>query len=206
MASEPNFKLGPFEEKEAFELFQRTLDNYVIKDEETPKLIKGLLTNECAGLPLFINGLAIRLWSSPLSKWKDILKKLRNSSDLGVKSFIDEMLVLSYDVIVSKRVKSLFLLCRQIGTQIISVDKLVTHGMGLGIFKGIDMIQEARDRVDTLLQKLCSYCLLEDEKPSFIKIHDHVGDATLGIASKDQHSIVMRNGDQLMKALVEEGL
>ncbi|KAK2643916.1 hypothetical protein Ddye_019111 [Dipteronia dyeriana] len=69
----------------------------------------------------------------------------------------------------------------------VGVGDLLRCGLGLGIFQGIETIEEAQDRVAILVQSLKSSCLLVDTPDSErLSMHDVVHDIARSIASRDR--------------------
>ncbi|KAK9292952.1 hypothetical protein L1049_020934 [Liquidambar formosana] len=66
--------------------------------------------------------------------------------------------------------------------------------MGLGLFRGINTIEEARDRVYTLVHKLKTSCLFLDCDIKSVKMHDVVLDVAISIASRDQNGFMVSYG------------
>ena len=85
--------------------------------------------------------------------------------------------------------KSLFLLCSlHSEDENILIAYLAIYAVGLGLFKGVFPMEEARDRVLTLVEKLKACCLLLDGDDSVtVKVHDIIRDVDINIAAKDKH-------------------
>ena len=62
-------------------------------------------------------------------------------------------------------------------------------------------MEDARERMKMLLHSLQdSYLLLESDNEDIVKIHDHVREAAISIASKrGRHVLVMRNDHYMLK-------
>ncbi|KAG8650665.1 uncharacterized protein LOC110619225 isoform X2 [Manihot esculenta] len=72
--------------------------------------------------------------------------------------------------------------------------------MGLSLFKNISSVQEARNKVYSLIDSLKMQSLLLDgDMYGFVKIHDVVRDTALSIASREQHAFIVTSGKELMK-------
>ena len=102
---------------------------------------------------------------------------------------------LSYNHLGSPVVKSFFLLCSQMGPIIVYLD-LVKYCFGLCLFPGIRTLDDARNKVYTLVRILKDSCLLlEDPRTSkYVRMHDLVRDVAILIAN-DENKFTMRNDD-----------
>ena len=96
-------------------------------------------------------------------------------------------LELSYKHLESDEVKSLFLLCGLMFNKIY-IDDLLKYGMGLRLFQGTNTLEEAKNRIDTLVDSLkASKLLLDTGHNSFVRMHDVVRDVAIAIVSKVHH-------------------
>lgn len=77
-----------------------------------------------------------------------------------------------------------------------SIDELLRYGVGLGLYQGISKMEEAGDRVSTLVYKLKASCMLLDE--GLLKVwcgigfsmHDAVRGVAISIASAEKKKCV----------------
>lgn len=59
----------------------------------------------------------------------------------------------------------------------IRVEDLVRHGLGLGLYKEIQSMEDGRNRVESLIYELKSYFLLLDSnRKGSVKMHDVIRD------------------------------
>ncbi|KAK7389892.1 hypothetical protein VNO78_25188 [Psophocarpus tetragonolobus] len=101
---------------------------------------------------------------------------------------------MSYDHLENEELKSIFLLCAQMGHQPLIMD-LVKYCYGLGILEGVYSLREARDRINTSIQKLKdSSLILDGGSSNHFNMLDMVRDAALSIAHKEQNVFTLRNG------------
>ena len=103
-------------------------------------------------------------------------------------------------------VKSLFLLCGSLSYGDISMDHLLRYAMGLDLFDHIKSLEQARNKLVTLVEILKASSLLLDGEDhrhkfeggasrllfmdvdnKFVRLHDVVRDVAKYIASKDPH-------------------
>ncbi|KAK3200419.1 hypothetical protein Dsin_023834 [Dipteronia sinensis] len=77
----------------------------------------------------------------------------------------------------------------------LEANTLLGYGMGLGIFEYVEAMEDARNRVNTLVRKLKdSSLLLEDiENDDGFSLHDVVRDVGRSIASRDGHMFTVTN-------------
>ncbi|KAJ0638942.1 putative P-loop containing nucleoside triphosphate hydrolase, leucine-rich repeat domain superfamily [Helianthus annuus] len=200
--------VNPLEEKEAWTLFERVVGK--TKWDNTLKKIALKIVRECYGLPLFVQALGKALKNKEVIIWKTALRRLQAPIDGDVPYKREGLLQLklSYDYLEDEVAKSCFLLCSMFpedGT--ISLKRLISYGLGLGIFNSPHSIQDAKDRVRLAVESLkSSFLLLPEERISFIilteeeeyfKMHDLVREMALFITSKDQNKYLVLSGKGL---------
>ena len=128
------------------------------------------------------------------SVWEATLEKLKKQELMGVQTSMDISVKMSYDHLENEEIKSIFLLCAQMGHQPL-IEDLVKYCFGLGILEGVSSLWEARDRIKTSIQKLKdSGLLLDGSSNNHFNMHDMVRDAALSIAQKDHNIFALRNG------------
>ncbi|XP_059598477.1 probable disease resistance protein At4g27220 [Vitis vinifera] len=205
MDAETCFLIQQLPRKEAWSLFNKTSGGSLEKNLELRPIATDVV-EECEGLPIAIVTIAKALKGKNVAVWKNALKELRTSAPTniqGVEEKVYSCLELSYNHLESDEVKSLFLLCGLLGDGDISLDDLLKYGMDLDLFDYIDALEQARNKLLTLVEILKASSLLlevEDgsyrEAPSlvfveegngFVRMHDVVRDVAKAIASKDPH-------------------
>ncbi|KAL3729523.1 hypothetical protein ACJRO7_026619 [Eucalyptus globulus] len=187
MRASPIFHLKGLEDDEAFSLFEKTVGNR-LKDDEELKVIAPQVVKKLAGLPLLINSVANTLKDSDVYAWRNALIKIDEKEK-------DTIVKLSYDHLKSEDAKSLFLLCGLIGGTI-RVETLLILGMGLGLFEEFRRtMQDARDRLNTTLDKLRSACLLLDDGDDNenVTIHDLYSEVIISTPFRGQNSLMMNS-------------
>ncbi|CAB4286375.1 unnamed protein product [Prunus armeniaca] len=134
------------------------------KPLDYPDLAKRV-TNECAGLPIAILTVAKALENKRKYEWDDALKQLQSSAPGSISSMNDK--------VYSKHT--------------------MEYGWGRGYFSNIDSVEEARNRVHSLVDKLQRrFLLLESKWGDHTKMHDIVRDVAISIASRDPHRFLIR--------------
>ncbi|XVF30748.1 hypothetical protein REPUB_Repub16aG0085200 [Reevesia pubescens] len=195
MDSKRNFALGVLEEEEGWNLFNKMAGDSVV---ESPDLYSTAIeiAKKCAGLPIAIVTVARALRNKSPFQWRDALQQLRTPSTrnfTGIPAPIYSAIELSYNHLEGEELKSTFLLCSLLCADT-PIRDLVKYGMGLGLFQGINTIEEARDRAYSLVHQLKSSCLLIDSFfEGVFSVHDVVRDVALSIASREQRGFSLRN-------------
>ncbi|KAH9688652.1 putative disease resistance protein [Citrus sinensis] len=189
-----NFSVGVLREDEAWSLFEKMAGEYIESSE-----FKGVATevaNECAGLPVSIVTVARALRNKRLFEWKDALGQLRRPSSTNFKDIQPaaySAIELSYNKLEGEELKKIFLLIGY--TYISSINDVLMYGMGLGLFQGINRMEEARARVYTLVYKLKASCMLLEhgsKNEHWFSMHDVVRDVAIAIATREQNVLTMR--------------
>ncbi|XP_030957694.1 disease resistance protein At4g27190-like [Quercus lobata] len=196
MNTQKKFELDVLSPDEAWSLFEKMAGDS-LKDPNL-KSIAMQVAEVCACLPLAIVTVATALKNKSLFEWEDALQQLRRPSPVhltGMQAAIYSKIELSYNHLGSPVVKSFFLLCSQMGPAILYLD-LVKYCFGLCLFPGIRTLEEARNKVYTLVRSLKDSCLLlEDPRTSkYVRMHDLVRDVAILIA-KAQNVFTVRNDD-----------
>ncbi|KAL3729541.1 hypothetical protein ACJRO7_026636 [Eucalyptus globulus] len=187
MHADQTFHLKSLEEDEAFNLFEKIVGDQ-LRDNEELKVKAAQVVTKLAGLPLLINSVASTLKYSDVSTWEDMLIKIEDPNN-------ERIVKWSYDHLESEEAKCLFLLCGLIGGTI-EVELLLGLGMGLGLFGGFDnKMQSLRNRLNTMLNSLHSFCLLPDggDGKENVTIHDLYSEVVVSNVFSDQNSLMIDN-------------
>ncbi|PNX89999.1 CC-NBS-LRR resistance protein, partial [Trifolium pratense] len=183
------FKLELMSEDETWSLFQFMAGD-VVKDRN----LQGLaieVAQKCAGLPLVVVAVARALkdkWD--VESWKDELTRLQSDHYT-----VFSALKLSYDSLESDQMKDIFLLFAVMADE--DVRYFLKVAMGLKIFKHIDTVDEARNRLSSIIRSLEAACLLlEDKTSGEIQMHDFVREFAISIARRDKHVFLKKQSDE----------
>ncbi|KAF5937737.1 hypothetical protein HYC85_025243 [Camellia sinensis] len=205
MGTHENFEVGVLHKEEAWNLFKEMAE---ISDEGTSHPTGLLLTQmavakECGGLPIAIATVGRALRCKNKHSWDSALEQLQKSMVKNITEVDEKVfksLELSYDSLDSDEVKKCFLLCSLYPEDFdISIEDLVRYAIGIELFERIDSVHQARNRVHSLVDDLKKcYLLMESENEECIKMHDVVRDVAISIASRKEHSIVVRC-DEVLK-------
>ncbi|XP_050228112.1 disease resistance protein At4g27190-like [Mercurialis annua] len=191
MGSQKNFEIQVLENEEAWSLFREMAgDSFDQVARE--------VSDECRGLPIAIVTLAKALKNKTKEIWDDALVRLKNSNTEGIRGMEKDVLFrieLSYDYLENEEAKSCFLMCCLYPEDYdVPVEYLVRYGIGLGLFKNVRTVQQARNRVYAIIDELkASFLLLNGDAYLYdsVKMHDLVRDVAIRIASKDQHRYIV---------------
>ncbi|XP_017622865.1 uncharacterized protein LOC108466970 isoform X1 [Gossypium arboreum] len=193
MDAQKCFAIGFLNELEAWDLFKKKAGDCVECCDLKPTAKK--VVEKCAGLPIAIATVAGALRNKRLFEWKNALRELERPSSSNFTGITAAYSAIewSFYYLESEEVKLTFLLCCVIGHNGL-VEKLMRYTVGLGLFGGINTIEEARNKVLTVVASLkASSLLLDSYNDERFDIHDVVWDAAVAIASRDYHMLVLRD-------------
>ncbi|KAH9752711.1 Disease resistance protein [Citrus sinensis] len=195
MGSKDNFLINNLKEEEAGRLFKMMAGDDVENRELKSTAID--VARACGGLPIALSTVAKALRGKSLHEWKNSLRELRTPSMVnfeGVSAETYASIELSFNQLKGER-KEIFQLCSLMGNRIFTFD-LFKYSMGLGIFKGVNKMEDARDKLYALVHELRDSCLLlEGESNEQLSMHDVVRDVAISIACRQQHVFSVRNED-----------
>ncbi|CAL5423018.1 unnamed protein product [Camellia sinensis] len=205
MNTQKNFMVRVLCEEEAWNLFK---EKAAIPYNDTSHTIdfkskQMAVMKECGGLPIAIVTVGRALKGKGKPSWDSALEQLRKPIVNNIKGVYDKViksLELSYNFLESKEAKKCFLLCPLYPEDFaIPIEDLVRYAIGIELFERIDSVHQARNRVYSVVDDLKKcYLLMESEKVDCIKMHDAVRDVAISIASREEHSIVVRC-DEVLK-------
>ncbi|KAG8479955.1 hypothetical protein CXB51_024988 [Gossypium anomalum] len=193
MDAQKCFAIGSLNELEAWDLFKKKAGDCVESYDLKPTATK--VAKKCAGLPIAIATVAGALRNKRLFEWKNALRELERPSSSNFTGITAAYSAIewSFNYLESEEVKLTFLLCCVIGHNGL-VEKLMRYTVGLGLFGGVSTMDEARNKVLTVVANLkASSLLLDGYNDEHFDIHDVVSDAALVIASRDYRMLVLRD-------------
>ncbi|KAK8514672.1 hypothetical protein V6N12_057569 [Hibiscus sabdariffa] len=192
------FPVGVLEDKEAWALFKKVAGDGVESRDLFPIATK--VAKKCGGLPIAIKTLASSLRDAPLFEWEDALRQLNRPSSSNLSGIAQDAYLaikLSYDRLQSEEHKQIFLLCSLLGHNA-QLDVLLMCSIGLGLFHGVNTIDETRNRLLTVVSHLKASCLLLDGNSDHrFDMHDLICDVAVSIASEGNRVFVLKGGDVL---------
>ncbi|XP_044481226.1 uncharacterized protein LOC123207811 [Mangifera indica] len=197
IGSQRNFFVDVLDEEENFDLFEKIAGDSAENLELQPLAFN--IAKASGGLPLAVSSIATALRRKDIATWRNTLRSLGQpllNNFSGILAEVYSSIELSYNLLKGEELKSTFLLCSLMKySGDISIMGLLKYGMGLGLFKEISSVEEARNRVYTLIHELKCCCLLLDgHSNEWFSIHDIVLLVAITIASRDQHAFTLRNG------------
>ncbi|XP_058212380.1 disease resistance protein At4g27190-like isoform X2 [Rhododendron vialii] len=206
MGSQKKFPVQILHKEEAWNLFKEMAG--IPEDDTNYQSIKREVANECGGLPIAILTVGRALNGKGESSWRSALAQLRKSigeNIRGVEENVFRLLERSYKNLESEEARRCFLLCSLFQEDYdIKVEDIVRYGIGLKLFKRIDSVGEARDRVCAHVDHLKKcFLLMDGTDDRFVKMHDVVRDVAISIASREEHSFLVRC-DEALKEWPEE--
>ncbi|XP_052297550.1 probable disease resistance protein At4g27220 isoform X7 [Citrus sinensis] len=155
MNSQKNFYIDALSKDEALQLFEKIVGDSTKISVFQPTADE--IVEKCGGLPVALRTVASALKNKSPAIWKDALNQLRSSN------------------------------LREIHGTPIQVASLLRYGkgMGLGLFKNVHTLENARSRMDALIDNLKASCLLLDgDAEDKVKMHDVIHVVAVSIASE----------------------
>ncbi|KAF3457791.1 hypothetical protein FNV43_RR02450 [Rhamnella rubrinervis] len=210
---ENNFKIEPLSESEACICFSKIVGDDFSSDDENSELKSTAIkiVEQCACLPLAIVTVAHALKNKGLHAWNDALRRLQNSTMISKKVY--SSVRLSYDFLKDEedgdQSQEIFLLCSLYEEDAnISIQDLLNLVTGWGLFQNVYTLEAARDRLQTLLDKLKAHGLLSNGTDvDSVKMHDIIRDVGISIASADPYNMYnIRGNDELKECLENDKL
>ncbi|CAL5422399.1 unnamed protein product [Camellia sinensis] len=204
MNAQKKFTLDVLTEEEAWNLFEEMagISSDTSHTSTDLYITQKKVADECGCLPIAIVTVARALKDKDRHSWNSALLQFRKSmvkNIRGVEEKVFKSLELSYDFLGSREIKECFLLCSLYAEDFnIPIEDLVRYGVGIELFEAIDSVAEARDRVHAFVDDLKKgYLLMDGEKKGCVKMHDVVRDVAISIASREEHSFMVRCDEAL---------
>ncbi|KAB2607019.1 disease resistance protein [Pyrus ussuriensis x Pyrus communis] len=196
MGSQPIIAVPTLTTEESQELF-REMVGESFHDPDLRSIAKDVV-KECGGLPIAIVTVGKALEKKNKREWDDALNQLRNSTPVNIPGVNDKVyssIKWSYDRLESDEARSCLLLCCLFPEDYdIPIEYLVRYGWGRGYFSSIVTLEDARNRVHSLVDQLKRrFLLLDGGMSETTKMHDIVRDVAISIASRDPHRFLVRS-------------
>ena len=204
MDTQKIFDVGVLSNDEAKHLFSKIVGDLVENLNLKSTMIE--VVKECDGLPIAITTVANALKNKEdLKVWKDALQQLRSANPTEIKGMHDKVyksIELSY-TFLSEEAKYLFLFCGLFEEDMVIPIALLWRILaGLDFFQNVYTMEQVRNRVHTLIERLKDSCLLlEGNGSGTFKMHDVIRDVAIYIADKDKDKemLTIRSSDDLEK-------
>ncbi|KAL4379262.1 hypothetical protein GQ457_02G040270 [Hibiscus cannabinus] len=183
----PNISTETLKEDETRNLFKRMVDHIVKRRDLQSKAIE--VAKRCAGLSIVVATIAKTLKPKEnFFEWRDALRQLSKPSVRNFEVIPKDAysaIELSYKFLEGDEFEPIFLLSSILGHDV-TVEDLLRHAIGLVFIHDVNMLEESRDRVLTLVNNLKASCLLlEGSHPTHFDMHDVVRDVIQSLASRD---------------------
>ncbi|TYJ12406.1 hypothetical protein E1A91_A11G347700v1 [Gossypium mustelinum] len=192
MDAKKSFPIGVLEHEEAWHFFKKIIGDGVESSDLLP--IATQVAKKCGGLPIAIRTLATSLRNKPPFVWEDALRQLSKPSSSnfkGIPATVYSTIEWSFDRLQSEDHKQTFLLCSLMGHNA-PLELLLVFAMGLGLFHGVNTVEETRNRLLTVVSDLKASCLLLDGNTNKnFDMHDLISDVAMSIASKGNSVFVL---------------
>ncbi|CAL5351714.1 unnamed protein product [Camellia sinensis] len=199
MGAQTKFTIAALSTNEAWKLFKDMAGIFNDTSHTSTDLYftQKAVATECGGLPVAIVTVARALKDKDRHSWDSALQQLSRSlvkNFRGVEEKVFKSLEMSYNYIESTEAKKCFLLCSLYPEDFnIPIEDLVRYGVGIEWFEAVDSVGEARDRVHAFIDDLKKgYLLMDGEVKSYVKMHDVIRDVAISIASREEHSFMVR--------------
>ncbi|XP_058071056.1 probable disease resistance protein At4g27220 [Magnolia sinica] len=195
MKSQAKIPVNVLSKKEAWHLFKEKAGDAV--DSSELNVVAKEVVKECGGLPLAIITLGMALQDKDKKVWDDALLQLQRSNPTNIKGMDQKVfssLEMSYNYLESKEAQVCFLFCCLFREGYsVSENEMMKYGIGEGLFKDVNTLEEASCRVHMLFDKLKASCLLlEGDRSNSVKMHDVVRDVAVSIASRAEHGFLVK--------------
>ncbi|KAE9621270.1 hypothetical protein Lal_00023652 [Lupinus albus] len=192
MGTQKNYRLDTLSTEEGWNMFKKAAGDVVKEYHIQTKAYE--VAGACKGLPLLLVTVAKALKNEKhLYAWKDAFKQLSTHDDEGFYSTANKAVELSYKYLASAQHKSLFLLIVSPGKLHYHIEDLFVHVWGLGLFKKIDSLGDARNKLRKLIDDLKASSLILDEEGKYVKMHDIIREGATKIACREQAFFCMQN-------------
>ncbi|KAI4356768.1 hypothetical protein L6164_000762 [Bauhinia variegata] len=178
------FNLEVLEEDEARNLFEKMAGD-LVRDSDRQAIATKIVTL-CAGLPVLIITVAKALRNKELYAWKDALKRLEGFDKQGMHQKVYSAVELSYTNLESEEIQSFFLLIALGGRSHFAKYDLLIYCVGQGMFKDVETLEDARNRLHTFTNHLKEKSLLIEDDKIWVVIHDLVREGAVSLATQDQ--------------------
>ncbi|XP_073306035.1 disease resistance protein At4g27190-like [Primulina huaijiensis] len=193
MEADKVIEIKVLDKKEAWTLFRDKSGDCV--DALYLRPIAEEVAAECKGLPIALATVGKALKNRSIKTWKDALLQLGGSNPTNFPQVLENVfmpLKLSYDFLETESEKSLFLLCCLFPEDDdIQIEDLALLSFGLGVFEGINNIEDGRNRTQHLLERIKSrFLLMTGSEEDEVKMHDVVRDVAIFIGSKENQGFL----------------
>ncbi|CAJ2673478.1 unnamed protein product [Trifolium pratense] len=184
------FKLELMSENETWNLFKFMAGDVV--EDKNLKDVPFQVAQKCEGLPLRVVTVARAMRNKrDIQSWKEAWRKLQSNDQTEMEALTYSALELSYNSLESDEMRDIFLLFSLLPGN--DVEYFLKVAVGLNILKHVNTMDDARNKLYTIIKSLEATCLLLEVKTSEnIKMHDFVRDFATSIARRDKHVFLIK--------------
>ncbi|XP_058071063.1 disease resistance protein At4g27190-like [Magnolia sinica] len=195
MDSQEKVPVNVLSKADAWNLFKEKAGDAI--DSFELNVVAKEVVKECGGLPLAIITLGMALQDKDKKVWDDALLQLQRSNPTNIEGMDQKVfssLEMSYNYLESKEAQVCFLFCCLFPEGYsVSENEMMKYGIGEGLFKDVNTLEEVSCRVHMLFDKLKASCLLlEGDRSNSVKMHDVVRDVAVSIASRAEHGFLVK--------------
>ncbi|CAL0335242.1 unnamed protein product [Lupinus luteus] len=196
MGTQKNFRLVTLSTEEGWNLFKKVASD-VIKEYHIQTIAFDIAV-ACKGLPVLLVMVGKTLKNEKeLYAWKDALNQLTMHDDEEFYSITNKAVELSYKYLASEQHKSIFLLIASDGQRKYHIEDLFICVWGLGLFKKVNKLGDARYKLQKIIGDLKSSSLLLDEEREYVTMHDVIREGAAKIAYKEKPFFSFEQGANL---------
>ncbi|XP_057431771.1 disease resistance protein SUMM2-like isoform X2 [Lotus japonicus] len=173
------FQLEVLLEDEALSLFDRILGS--VAEDSNTRSLKMEIVESCAGSALSTSVIAKSLRNKGLGAWQDALKQLKQHVP---------PIIICLNSLQSEEHKYLFLLLTIQGRRAIHKSR-VLFDMWTGLFENLGTLEDARNKLDSLISDLMACGLVVEDRKEWIKIVDMIWEAAYSVARRVLQAVVI---------------
>uniref|UniRef100_A0A803KUZ5 NB-ARC domain-containing protein n=1 Tax=Chenopodium quinoa TaxID=63459 RepID=A0A803KUZ5_CHEQI len=166
------------------------------------EILANEVAKKCGGLPIALVTLGRVLRNKEPRFWEDAAFQLRESSPVNIKGMhkmVFSCLKLSFDEFRDEESKMCFLYCALFPEDYdVRIEDLLRYGIGERLFSDDLTLEQARNKVHSIISNLKASCLLLSGKnEESVKMHDVFRDLAISIASSNDYSFMVKAGSGL---------
>ncbi|OIW04963.1 hypothetical protein TanjilG_01159 [Lupinus angustifolius] len=202
MGTQQNFRLDTLSTEEGWNLFKKVVGD-VIKEYHIQTTAFDIAV-ACKGLPVLLVMVGKTLKNEKeLYAWKDAFNQLTTHDDEEFYSITNKAVGLSYNCLASELHKSIFLLIASDGQRNYHIEDLFVHVWGLGLFKKVNKLGDARYKLQKIISDLKASSLILDEEGKDVTMHDVIREGAAKIACLEILSLEDTDIQELPKEMGE---
>ncbi|CAO2821198.1 unnamed protein product [Amaranthus hypochondriacus] len=195
MSCDASIIVDPLSQKDARDLFKKVIGN--VEDSQELDSYAEEFARECGGLPIALVTLGRALRNKEWKFCEDAAVELRQSRPLNIKGMhknVFSCLKLSFDEFENEESKMCFLYYALFPEDNdVRIEDLLRYGIGERLFSDAMSLDEARNRVHSIISNLKASCLLLcSTNRECVKMHDVFRDLAISIATSNDYSFMVK--------------